>query len=62
MACGSLKDITSSVAKRVPLIMILFWFDFCLTAIQHIFRSFRARLVTLTTLFLGKPPKQFTST
>ena len=26
------------------------------------FRSFRVRSVTLTTLFLGKPPKQFTST
>ena len=26
------------------------------------FRSFWARSVTLTTLFLGKPPKQFTST
>ena len=26
------------------------------------FRSFRARSVTLTTLFLGKPPRQFTST
>ena len=26
------------------------------------FRSFRARSVTLTSLFLGKPPRQFTST
>ena len=26
------------------------------------FRSFRARSVSLTTLFLGKPSKQFTST
>ena len=25
-------------------------------------RSFRVRSVTLTTLFLGKPPRQFTST
>ena len=35
---------------------------FCFMALQHIFRSFRARSVTLTTLFLGKPPRQFTST
>ena len=26
------------------------------------FRSFRARSVTLTALFLGKPPRQFTRT
>ena len=26
------------------------------------FRSFRARSVNLATLFLGKPPRQFTST
>ena len=26
------------------------------------FRSFRARPVILSTLFLGKPPRQFTST
>ena len=40
----------------------LVWFDFCFTALQHIFRSFRARSVNLATLFLGKPPRQFTST
>ena len=40
----------------------LVWFDFCFTAFRHIFRSFRARSVNLTTLFLGKPPRQFTST
>ena len=40
----------------------LFWFDFCFTALQHIFRSFRARSINLATLFLGKPPRQFTST
>ena len=38
------------------------WFDFCFTALQRIFRSFRARSVTLTTLFLGEPPRWFTST
>ena len=27
-----------------------------------IFRSFRARSVNLSTLYLGKPPRQFTST
>ena len=36
-------------------------FDFCFTAFQHIWGHF-ARSVTLTTLFLGKPPRQFTST
>ena len=35
------------------------WFDFGPST--H-FRSFRARSVTLTTLILGKPPRQFTST
>ena len=41
--------------------LIYFWFDFCFTALRHIL-SFRARSVNLATLFLGKPPRQFTST
>ena len=38
----------------------LVWFLFYSPSTH--FRSFRARSVTLTTLFLGKPPRQFTST
>ena len=37
-----------------------FWFDFYYNPSTH-FRSFRAQSVTLTTLFLDKPPRQFTS-
>ena len=44
------------------LFLVWLWFDFCFTALQHLFRSFRALSVTLTTLFLVKPPRQFTST
>ena len=35
----------------------------CVGVLQpfNTFRSFRARSVTLATLFLGKPPRQFTS-
>ena len=36
-----------------------FWFLFYGPSTH--FRSFQARSVTLTTLFLGKPPRQFTS-
>ena len=43
--------------------MVLVWFDFCFTALQHILGNFgRVQLVTLTTLPLGKPPRQFTDT
>ena len=38
---------------------VWFWFRFY-GPLTH-FRSFRARSVTLTTMFLGKPPRQFTS-
>ena len=40
-----------------------FGFDFCFTALRHILVHFgRGQLVNLATLFLGKPPRQFTST
>ena len=41
----------------------VFWFG-VISVLRpfNTFRSFRARSVTLTTLFLGKPPRQFTST
>ena len=38
----------------------LVWFRFYSPSTH--FRSFRTRSVTLTTLYLGKPPRQFTST
>ena len=40
-------------------VWILVWFLFYGPSTR--FRSFRARSVTLTTLFLGRPPRQFTS-
>ena len=40
----------------------LVWFDFCFTALQHILSHFGRGQLPLTTLFLGKPPRQFTST
>ena len=40
--------------------LILVWFLFY--GLSTHFRSFRARSVTQTILFLGKPPRQFTST
>ena len=41
-------------------VLVLVWFLFYSPSTH--FRSFRARSVTLTTLFLGKPPRQITST
>ena len=41
--------------------IVLIWYNFCFTALQHIL-VFRARSVNLATLFLGEPPRQFTST
>ena len=38
------------------------WFWFLFYGPSTHFRSFRARSVNLATLFLGKPPRQFTST
>ena len=48
------------VARKICI--LCFWFDFCFYGPSTHFRSFRARSVNLATLFLGKPPMQFTST
>ena len=48
-----------SVTQLLNAIFGLVWFLFYCPSTH--FRSFRARSVTLTILFLGKPPRQFTS-
>ena len=42
--------------------LLVGWLYKCLTALQHIFWSFRAQSVNLAPPFLGKPPRQFIST
>ena len=42
------------------LLKICFWFDFCFTALQHILDHIGHG--HLARLFLGKPPRQFTTT
>ena len=56
--------VVRSICTTQTLLRITFSTSFGLISVlpsRH-FRSFRARSVTLTTLFLGKPPRQFTTT
>ena len=46
--------------KQAKTIHTLVLFDFCFYGPSTHFRSFRVQSVILTTLFLGKPPRQFT--
>ena len=54
------KCIGIKLMKRTCTVFGLVWFVFYGPSTH--FRSFRARSVNLATLFLGKPPMQFTST
>ena len=56
---GAFKFVTICVFRTHPSFLRL---RFLFYGPSTHFRSFRARSVTLTTLFLGKPPRQFTST
>ena len=51
---------TSKYKILLILLSLLVWFLFY--GLSTHFRSFRARAVNLATVFLGKPPRQFTST
>ena len=57
---GRRRDPHQKQYVPTPILLVLVWFLFYGPSTH--FRSFRARSVTLTTLFLGKPPRQFTST
>ena len=58
--CGSSNMTGPTLKLFIKIIFGLVWF--LLYGPSTRFRLFRAWLVTLTTLFLGKPPGQFTST
>ena len=53
---------TNSVASLTIAVHVVVVVVFVFYGPSTFFRSFRARSVILSTAFLGKPPRQFTST